>query len=255
MASRGEQRREARDSAGSEMTKFYWVLGAVAVIGVAAVGYSVGSKTFGSAATEPVAVEGLDDMNTLVQLAQGITKGDPNAPITIVEFADYQCPSCGVFALQVKPQVDLQYIETGKAKFVFYDFPLISIHAHSFLAARAGRCANDQEMFWQYQDQLFRNQSSWAAKTSVDGDFVDFAGKAGLDQAAFEACLKSDAHADVVSANMRLAEELGVDATPTIMISQGRGMARRLPGMDFEGIKRVMDELLAAREAGAPSGN
>ena len=119
MASRGEQRRESRSGGSSEMTKFYWVLGAVAVVGVAAVGYSVGSNTFGAAATEPIVVEGMDDMNQLVQLAQGVTKGDADAPITIVEFADYMCPACGDFALQHKPQLDLRYVETGKAKLVW----------------------------------------------------------------------------------------------------------------------------------------
>lgn len=240
------------------MTKFYWVLGAVAVIGVAAVGYSVGSNSFGSAATEPVIVEGLDDPAQLMSLAQGITKGDADAPITIVEFADYQCPGCGAFALQVKPQLELQYITTGKAKFVYYDYPLISIHAHSFLASRSARCANDMGKFWEYQDQLFRNQSSWAAKTSVEGDFVDFAEAVGLDRGGFEACMKSDAFADVVTANMRLAEELGIQGTPTIMVSRGNGMARRLMSFDFPAIKQIVDDVLAeieAEKAAAPSGD
>ena len=258
MASRGEQRRESRSEGGSEMTKFYWVLGAVAILGVAAVGYSVGSNSFGAVATEPVVIDGLDDPAQLMELAQGVTKGDPNAPITIVEFADYSCPGCGAFALQVKPQVELQFVQTGKAKFVYYDFPLTSIHPHSFLAARAARCANDMGKFWEYQDQLFRNQPNWAVKPNIEGDLVDFAGAVGLDEGGFEACLKSDAFADVVSANLRLAEELGLNGTPTIMMSRGKGMARRLMGFDFPSISSVMDDMLAeieAEKAAAPSGN
>jgi len=231
------------------MTKFYWILGAVAVVGIGAVGYSVGSKTFGTAATEPVDVPGLDNMDTLVAMAQGITKGDPDAPITIVEFADYQCPGCGGFALQVKPQVELSYVQTGKAKFVYYDLPLVSIHAHAFLAARAGRCANDLGRFWEFQDIIFRNQPTWAAKQTVLGDFVDYAEQAGADREAFEACLKSDAHAEVVTANMRLADALGINGTPTIMISQGRGMARRLNQNSFQAIQQVVDGMLAEMEA------
>jgi protein-disulfide isomerase len=231
------------------MTKFYVVLGAIAVIGVAAVGYSVGSNAFGTAATEPVAVEGLDDMNQLVELAQGITKGDPSAPLTIVEFADYSCPGCASFAMQVKPSLDLQFVQTGKAKFTYYDFPLVSIHPNSFLAARAGRCANDQGKFWEYQDELFRNQSSWAMKQSVESDFVKFAETTGLDSGAFESCLKSDAHADVVTANMRLAEELGIDGTPTILVSRGKGMARRLMSFQLEAIQQLVQEMLAEVEA------
>ena len=235
------------------MTKFYWILGAVAVIGLGAVGYSVASKTLGKAATEPVEVEGLDNMETLVAKAQGVTKGDPNAPITIAEFSDYECPACGAFAMTVKPQLDLLYVQSGKAKFVFYDFPLISIHAHSFLAARGGRCANDQGRFWEYQEVVFRNQSTWATKPNVEGDLVDYAVQAGADKGKFEACLKSDMHADVVSANMRLGNELGIDGTPTVMISMGRGMARRLMSADFESIQSVIENLLA--QPVTPPGN
>ena len=240
------------------MKKFYWVLGIVAVVGLAAVGYSVGSNTLGAAATEPVVVEGLDDPTQLMSLAQGVTKGDPDAPITIVEFADYSCPGCGQFALQIKPQMELQYVQSGIAKFVYYDFPLISIHPHSFVAARAARCANDQGKFWEYQDQLFRNQPTWSVKPSVESDLMNFAGVIGLDEGAFETCLKSDAHADVVSANLRLAEELGIQQTPTLMMSRGKGMARRLMSYDFPSIQSVIEDMLAeieAEKAGTPTGN
>ena len=173
MSNRAEQRREAREEGGSDMTKFYWVFGAVAVIGVGSVMYSMGDS-LGTAVSEPIEIEGLDDMATLAELAQGVTKGDPEAPITIVEFADYQCPGCGSFALSVKPQIDLTYVETGKAKFVYYDFPLVSIHNFSFLAARAARCAADQDKFWDYQTELFRNQPMWAADPAPMGRFLDY---------------------------------------------------------------------------------
>lgn len=248
MSNRAEQRREARGEGGSDMKKFYWVLGIVGIVGVGAVGYSVGSNTFGTAVSEPVEIEGLDDMAALVALAQGVTRGDADAPITIVEFADYQCPACGAFGLSVKPQIDLTYVETGKAKFVYYDFPLTQIHAHAFLAARAARCADDQGQFWAYQEQLFRNQPSWSVESSPVGTFVGYAGAVGIDEGAFESCLKSDRHADVISANMRLGYELGIDGTPTIMISSGTGMARRLNDFDFQSIQSVVEGLLTAPE-------
>jgi protein-disulfide isomerase len=236
------------------MTKFYYILGVVAVIGVGIVAYAVGSKALGTAATEPVDVEGLDDMSKLVSLAQGITKGDEKAPITIVEFGDYSCPSCAGFSLQVVPEVFKQLVETGKAKYVFYDFPLVSIHPHSFLAARAGRCADDQGKFWEYQDAAYRAQNSWALKTGdVTGDLTGFADQIGLDVGAFKQCLNSDAHADVVSANLQLGYELGVDATPTVMVSAGRGMARRLNDIGFNGIKTEVDRLVAEMDAAADS--
>jgi len=249
VGNRAEQRREARGEDGSDMTKFYWVLGAVTVIGVAAVGYSMGAGGMGMAVSEPIELEGLDNMEALVEMAQGVTAGDPDAPITIVEFADYQCPGCGQFALVVKPQVDLNYVQTGKAKFVFYDLPLTQIHGNAFLAARSARCADDQGLFWEYQNVLFRNQPAWAVESDPIGSFVDYAETAGVDGSDFEACVKSDAHADVVSANMRLAYELGISGTPTIMVSQGRGMARRLNNFDFQSIREVVDGMLAEIEA------
>ena len=158
--SRGEERRQARE-AGSDMKKFYLLFGAVAAIGIAAVAYNVGSSVLGEAVSSPIALN-LDSDEALVALAQGVAKGDEDAPVTIVEFGDYQCPGCGSFALSVKPQVEGTFVESGQAKFVFYDFPLISIHQHSFLAARAARCAGDQDKFWEFHETLFRNQARWS---------------------------------------------------------------------------------------------
>lgn len=236
------------------MSRFYWILGAVAVIGVGVVGYSVGSSALGTAATEPIDLEGLDDMSRLASLAQGVTKGEESAPITIIEFGDYQCPGCGQFALSVKPQIELTYVQTGKAKFVYYDLPLVSIHPHAFLAARTARCAGDQGLFWEYHDVVFRNQASWSSRTDPTADFLDYGDVVGLDADQFEACVKSDAHADVVTANMRLAEELGLSGTPSVMVNRQGGMARRMGNnFDFQSIRNVVDDML--EEPADTSGN
>jgi protein-disulfide isomerase len=256
VSSRSEQRRQARqerEKQGSEMSRFYWILGAVAVLGVAIVGYSVGSSALSAAATEPIDLQGMEDMGRLVELAQGVTKGDESAPITIVEFGDYQCPGCGAFALSVKPQVELSYVNSGRAKFVFYDLPLISIHANAFLAARAGRCAQDQGMFWEYHQSLFQNQSAWSTKPEPARDFEAYANVVGLEPDAFQACLRSDRHADVVTANMHLAEQLGLSGTPSILISRGEGMAQRLNNYDFQSIQQVVERMEAEIAAEASS--
>ena len=140
--SRAEERRQAREVGGSDMKRFYLLFGAVAAIGLGVVGYNVSAGMFGSAVSTPVEVEGLDDPETLVAMARGVTKGE-KAPITIVEFGDYQCPGCGSFGMSVKPLVEQAFVESGQAQFVFYDFPLVSIHPNAFLAARAARCAED----------------------------------------------------------------------------------------------------------------
>lgn len=245
--SRSERRRESRGGSGSDMKKLYIVLAAVAVIGIGAVGVSVGSAG-GNAVTAPVTVEGLDDTERLVELAQGETKGDENAPVTIIEFGDFQCPACQVFATQVKPQVELAYVESGKAKFVYYDWPIVTGHPNAFLAARASRCAADQGKYWEYHDNLFRNQARWAPMTSPASTFIDYAETLGLDRGAFASCLNSDRHAELVTANMELGNRLNVRGTPTIFVEQG-GAARPI-GPDFQTIKEYVDGILA-EETGA----
>ena len=224
------------------MSRFYFILGIIAVVGIAGVAVAV-ARSSANTASQPIVLEGLDDMQRLVEMAQGVTLGDPDAPIRIVEFGDYQCPGCGAFAQQVKPRINLAYIESGQASFVFYDFPLVQIHPNAFLAARAARCAGDQGRFWEYHDRLFAEQFRWSPSASPVGLFVGYAEDVVPDAGAFEDCLKSDRHADVVTANMRLGEELGVPSTPTVMISEGAGMARRLTNFDFASIQEVVEEL------------
>lgn len=206
-------------------------------------------------ATDPVEFEGMDDPQTVVGFSDGVTLGSEEAPVTIAEFGDYQCPGCGAFAATVKPQLDLALLQTGKAKFVFYDFPLITIHPHAFLASRAARCALDQDRYWEYHDTLFRNQSVWSRSQSAPlGLFEDYAAEVGLEATAFRACLRSDQHALTVTANLQLGILLGVTGTPTVLASQGDGGFQRLGDNSFEGIRGVVEEMLdqMGQESGAP---
>jgi len=216
--------------------KFYLGLGLVAVVGVVALGASLRN---GSGPTEPVDLGELAD-EELVALAQGMVYGDENAPVTIMEFGDYQCPACGQFAGAVKPQVDLAYIETGQAKLVFHDFPLPG-HPNAFPAARAARCAGDQDQYFAYHDLLFRNQQRWSLKSNPTGEFMSLAGELGLDESAFRRCLQSDRFADVVTANRMLGERLGVGGTPTLFVHDGQGPAKRLGGFQFIDVQRAME--------------
>ena len=238
------------DNNSGNLKSFYLVLGAVGVIAAGAVGWSFLSGTLSAAATEliPEIVSGeIEDINALIELATGVERGDPDAPITIMEFGDYQCPACQQFATMTKPQVDVAYVQGGTARFVFHDFPL-SGHPHSFLAARAARCALDQgdDYYWPYHDQLFGHQSTWSASQSAPlRAFESYAGAIGLDVDDFAGCLNSDRHADVVSANMRLGMELGVTGTPTIFISKGNGMATRVNRWgELAGFSSIIDRLM-----------
>lgn len=233
------------------MSKFYWILGAVAVLGLGIVGYQVGSGVASQAVTAPVDLgEIMDDPSELMALARPVMKGDPDAAITLFEFADFQCPACAVYARQHGNLVEQGYIDNGRVKLAFYDFPLISVHPHAFLAARAARCAEDQGSFWEYHDRLFETQARWSPAGDPTSDFVGIAGDVGLEEGEFETCLNSDRHAELITAQMKLAEQLRVGGTPTLMVSQG-GMGTRIRSFDFATVSEALEEALAEVEAGS----
>ncbi|HSM03277.1 MAG TPA: DsbA family protein [Longimicrobiales bacterium] len=208
----------------------------------------------GEAALEPVEVEGLDDNARVLELAQGMVMGNPDAPVTIVEFGDYQCPGCGQFAALVKPQIEQVYAPGDDVKFVFYDFPLVTIHPHAFLAARASRCAAEQDAYWDYHTSLFRNQSAWSrSSTAPLGLFEDYAAELGMNEGDFNSCLRSDRYADVVTANMQLGNILGVGSTPTVLVGSG-GNSRPLMNNSFQGIQEAVETLLAELPGGTQDG-
>ncbi len=225
----------------SGTARFYLILGLVAVVGIIALAYSVSSGRTRAATAEPVELD-IPDPQTLVRLAQGVEKGDPDAPVTILEFADYQCPACGQYAQMVAPQVDERLVQTGRAKYVFYDFPIVSGHPNAFLAARAARCAADQDRFWEYHDHLFRTQGRWSSVASPAGVFVDYAEELGLDRGEFEGCLRSDRYADVVTANLELGRQLGIPGTPSFLVRGGQGMATRISDWYFETFENAVKE-------------
>jgi protein-disulfide isomerase len=229
------------------------VAGIVLLIGIGAFAFNMGAGGSGGTALTPVEFEGMEDPATLARVAQPMTSGSASARISIVEFGDYACPACAGFATTIKPQIDLNYGDAEDVNFVFYDFPITNIHPHAFLAARAARCADDQDRFWEYHAVLFQNQSAWSlAGAPPLGQMEDYAETVGLDAGTFSSCLRSDRYADVVTANLRLGESLGISGTPTVLVSDGTGSPIRIAN-DFASIRQAVE---AAREAaGAAAGD
>lgn len=196
---------------------FYALLGVVALAGLGVLVWQVREK---EAASRPV------DLNLSAEQlnrVQGISMGQPNAPVVIYEFADFQCPGCRVFAQFTIPLIKERLVNDGTVRYVFYDFPL-AMHQHAFVAARAGRCANDQGKFWPYHDYLYGQQEAWsnASPGEAIDNFVSYAGTAGLDEGAFEECLRSDRFAREVTESLKFGESLGVGGTPTLFINGKR---------------------------------
>lgn len=224
--------RKQETSKTSGINPFYAVLGGVAVVGIALVLFQLISRG-GSAATAPVDVE--IDPSELAQV-QGIAIGDPDAPVTIYEFADFQCPACAQFAGLYAPLVKQRLVDTGLVRYVHYDYPLTQIHPHAFLAARGGRCANEQGGFWAYHDLLYARQMRWTAMSDPSSFFIDVADEVGLDEGEFSSCLRSDRFAEEVTRSLRLGESMGVPGTPTLFINM-----RRLPQIpSFEELEAMV---------------
>jgi protein-disulfide isomerase len=234
----------SKGTAGGNLKGFYIVFAVLAVIGIGAVGYNVGSKALSSAAMEPVDMEGVkDDMRLLRDLAVPVSLGDADAPATVIVFGDYYCNHCATFSLRERPRIVSELVDKGIARLLFYDFVLNpSPEAGTFLAARAARCAGDQDRFWDYHDRLYRNQLRWGMQSDKYGAFMEMGEELGLDVAEFKGCLNSDRFAQEVSANLEMAHALGLDGTPTVMVGIG-GMSRRV-APSFDGIKEAIDEML-----------
>jgi protein-disulfide isomerase len=179
---------------------------------------------------------------------QGISIGREDAPVVIYEFADFQCPACGQYASFVTPLIKERLVEPGLVRYVYYDFPLVRAHPHAFLAARAGRCANEQGKFWGYHDLVYARQPTWSALSDATDFFVDLAREAGLDEERFEACLRSDRYAEEVTRSLRLGESLGVQGTPTLFVN-----GKRLPNPPtFEELEQIVRQEAGVASAATP---
>ena len=160
-------------------------------------------------------------------------KGDPDAQVVIVEFSDFQCPFCERWAQQTLPQLKQNYIDTGKVKLIYRDFPLSSIHPEAQKAAEATECADDQGKFWEYHDILFEKRGEWSGAGAAK--FKQYAADLGLDTAAFDDCLDSDKYKDEVLGDLNAGRAVGVTGTPTFFIN-GQKLVGAQPFTAFEAI-------------------
>jgi protein-disulfide isomerase len=159
--------------------------------------------------------------------------GNPDAPVTIVEYTDYQCPYCQRHFQQTFPNLKTNYIDEGIVRYVFKDFPLTGIHPQAFLAAEAARCAGDQGAYLEMHDALFDSQANWSGQSDAVGYFGALAGDIGLDAAAFASCLGNHAHEDAVTEDLEEGIGFGVNGTPAFFIN-GHFLSGAQPFSIFE---------------------
>ncbi len=163
--------------------------------------------------------------------------GNKNAPITIVEFSDFQCPFCTKFYEQTLPLIEENYIKTGKVKFVYRDFPL-SFHQYAQKAAEAAECAEEQNKFWEYHNILFEKQAEW----SIGGidKLKEYTQSLGLNSNNFNGCLDSGKYANEVQKDFNDGQRYGVSGTPTFFIN-GIKLTGAQP---FDAFKQVIEQEL-----------
>jgi protein-disulfide isomerase len=190
-------------------------------------------------------------VNKVVDLGDAPFKGDANARLTVVEVSDYQCPFCGRYWRETYPQIETEYVKTGKVKSVFLNLPLEAIHKSAFGAAKAARCAGQQGKYWEMHDRLFANQKElepWAPHAQA----------IGLDLTAFDACVATDKEDAAIRRDMAEAQKLGITGTPAFLIGRTEPKGSKLTilaavrgARPFADFKTEIDKLLAEPEKAA----
>jgi protein-disulfide isomerase len=180
----------------------------------------------------------------------GNVLGDPNAPVTVVEYGDYQCPFCKKFAIEDYPKLIQDYVSQGKVKLEFRQFPVIGSSAsgydqqgESFHAAEAALCAQDQGKFWQMHDLLYENSvGEFKGSFTIDRLKRIAAMIPDMDQNAFGSCLANGTHTQDILTQASQATAAGINSTPSFIVGD-----QKVAGADYNRLKGVIDDKLAGK--------
>ena len=167
--------------------------------------------------------------------------GNPDAPITILEWGDYQCTFCYKFHQETLQIINEDFIKTGKVKVVFKDFPLNG--PDSKLAAEASYCAQDQEKYWQYHDEVYRNwggeRTGWITREAL----TEFAVTVNLDTEKFNKCLDDNKYESKVNSLYEFGNQIGIDATPSFLVFNDEKIIKIRGNQPLEVFLKTFDEL------------
>jgi len=178
------------------------------------------------------------------------TRGSANARVVVIEYADFECPFCGRYARSVYPQVQKEFVDAGKIRYVFRHLPLEQMHHSARKAAEAGECANEQGRFWEFHDRLFANQKPFTA-----AELNDYARAEQLDMRKFESCLTAGISAAKVTRDLAEAERIGLTGTPAFLLGEVQTdgsvrVTRLITGAQpFQVFQTALDRALAATGA------
>ena len=181
-------------------------------------------------------------LSTFIDNASPIL-GNPNAPITMVEFGDYQCTFCSKFFHETENSIITNYVKTGKVKVLFKDY--IILGQDSMNAANAAHCANDQKSFWEYHSMLYNN---WAGEDTGWADIThlhEFANTLGLDMDMFSTCMSDLKWNELINLSSIDGQKLGVSGTPTFfVIDQNNDVIKIVGAQRYDVFKEIFDSVL-----------
>ena len=223
---------------------FYVVLIAIFVAGGAGL-YVMASRAKVAAAPRKV-----DPALLANTKAEGYLLGDPNAPVQITEFGDFECPQCALFAAVTEPDVRARLVDSGKVSIRYFDFPL-PMHPNTVPASNAAACANAQGKFWPMHDRLYNGQLEWntQATDSPRKMFTQYAADLALDVPAWEACFDQQTFAVNIEANRAEGDRRRVSGTPTFYIGD-----RELKGnITYDALRKEVDAIIAEKQKAKPA--
>jgi protein-disulfide isomerase len=166
-------------------------------------------------------------------VSESFSMGDPNAPVVIIEYTDFQCPFCSRYFEQTFSQIKENFVDKGLVYYIFKDFPLTNIHPQAVKAAEAARCAGDQDSYSQMHGKLFSSQGEWSGRSNASELFIKYAEDLGLDSDSFAACLENGQYEAAVMQDLDEGTQLGVNGTPAFFIN-GHSMSGAQPYPIFE---------------------
>jgi protein-disulfide isomerase len=153
---------------------------------------------------------------------QGRIRGADSAKVWVVEVSDFQCPYCKQWHDQTYEALDREYVQTGKVRLAYLNYPIASLHPNAHAASEAAMCASVQGKFWPLHTSLFTTQQKWAALANPAPFFDSLAVAAGADAAAYRSCISSHATVKLIEADMERSKAAGVASTPTFFIGDSK---------------------------------
>jgi len=191
-----------------------------------------------------------EPQNVVLEIKGDPFKGQPDAKLTLIEFSDYQCPFCSRHSRDTLPQLEREYIASGKLKYVFRNFPIESIHPQAFKAHEAANCAGEQGKYWEMHDRLFANQNALGLK-----DLPNHAKALVPDMPKFQQCLDNGKHASKIRSDLADGQKAGVQGTPSFFLGLTEPndanikAARIIRGAQpYTAFKQAIDSLLSTQK-------